>query len=256
VSGDLRIVASADLGDLGPTDGKPVLYYFSPLYHAQGFIPWLLLPLPFIALKENRTAQAAWILAPVVLLSVVFWGVMTVLKPASGDAVQMSGLFRILLFGFSMIWLCADRIGNRGRLIAFALGALVYFGFLGANLLTSDLGKDAGTTASIAAMAILPVLLAFAAASLFSSRSFGRVRFLAVAGVALFVSFAIILLAVTVLFDPRGSIQSQISQVAFASLFFSLAFLVGLTPFLALMWTNRFWRRRFACVTGIPMDAS
>jgi len=251
VSGHLQIVASADLGELGPTDGRPVLYHFSPLYHAQGFIPWLLLPLALVALKENHTAQAAWILAPVALLVAVYWAVMTVLKPTSGSTVQMNMFFTIMVVGFAMIWLLADRIGHRRRGAAFLSAALVYFGVLGANLLTGEFGTDARTVASMAAVSIPAILLPFFTASLISRRSFGKARFLAVTGVSLFGLLLIMLSLLTPVYNPSHSLRGQIGEVAFASLLTSLVFLLGLTPFLVLCWANRFWCRRLECILGV-----
>lgn len=255
VSGDLRIVVSADLGEFGPTDGKPVLYHFSPLYHVQGLIPWLLLPLAFIALKENRTAQAVWIIVPVALLAAICWAVVSIMRLPSGSAVQMHMFFTIVVVGFSMIWLFADRIGIRRRLVALLLAALVYFGFLGANLLTGGFGKDAMTVAIMASLSILPILIAFAAATLLSSRSLGKARFLIVAGVVLFVSVAVILSVVMLITHPSHSLRGQIGELVSASLIFTGVLFVALTPFLVLLWTNRFWRRRFECVTGIRVEA-
>jgi hypothetical protein len=253
VSGELRIVASADLGEFGPTAGKPVLYHFSPLYHAQGLVPWLLLPLAFVALKENRTVQAAWILVPVVLLGAIYWTVMMVLKPTSGSAVQMNMFFAIVVVGFSTIWLLAERIGSRNRLVTFLLGALIYFGTLGANLLTGEFGKDAMPVAAVAAISISSILLAFAIASMASSRSFRKARFLALTGVSLFGSHLIILSLVMLLFYPSRPIRDQMTEVAFASFVMSLVFLLGLAPFLVLLWANRFWRRRFEGVLGFSI---
>ncbi|MEN6334497.1 MAG: hypothetical protein ABFE01_09565 [Phycisphaerales bacterium] len=160
------------------------------------------------------------------------------------------------LVGFSMIWLLADRVGHRSRLVAFLSAAVIYFGFLGADLLASGFGKDAMTIAILASLSILPILLAFAAASRLSSKSFGKVRFLVVAGAVLFVSFAVILSVVTPITDPSHSLRGRIDELAFASLTFSAVFLVALTPFLVLLWTNRFWRRRFERVTGVRAHAS
>lgn len=213
MSGELQIVVSADLGELGPTDGKPVSYHFSPLYHALGFIPWLLVSLAFVVLKENRALQAAWILAPIALLAAGYWAFMAIAKATTGDRAQMNTFFTITVLGFSMIWLLADRIGKRGRFVAFLSAAAICFGFLGAGLLTGGFGQDMMTVAILASLSILPILLAFAAASRLSSKSFGKARFLVVAGAVLFISFAVILSVVTLITHPSHSLRGRIGEV-------------------------------------------
>ena len=62
---------------------------------------------------------------------------MNILKMTSGSTVQTKVIFSIMVLGFSMIWLLAERIGNRNRFVTFLLATLTYFGFLGVNLLIS-----------------------------------------------------------------------------------------------------------------------
>jgi hypothetical protein len=254
VSGELRIVVSADLGEFGPTDGKPILYRFSPLYHVQGLIPWLLLPLAFVALKENRTLQAAWILAPLALLGAVYLAVMNLWDWGSGTTVQFNVLFTILIVGFSILWLLAERIGNRNRLVAFLLAAAIWFSFLGVNLLSRGF-HDAEFTVVFGGVSILSVLLAFGIATRFSTRRFRKTRFVAWAGFGLLGSLLAVASTLVFLFYSSRPIVDQLTEVSVASLIFGLVYLVCLSPFLVLLWANRFWRRRFECITGIRMDA-
>jgi hypothetical protein len=249
----LQIVASADIGEFGPTDGRPVRYRFHSLYHIQGVIPWLLLPLAFIALRENRTAQAAWILAPIALLAIVYWAVTSILRLDSGGTVQLNVLFTVMVAGFSMVWLLAERIGNRKRFVTFTLATLVYFGFLGVNLLCSGFGKDIVSITLLAAVSIPPIMIALLIAARSSSKSFSRARFTACTGAGLFGSLLAIALAILFLFypDPNRPIGSRIAEVLAFSFLTSLIYFVGLLPFLALLFTNPFWRKRFEYVTGI-----
>lgn len=240
VFGELRIVVSSDLGEFGPTDGKSVLYRFSPLYHVQGLIPWLLLPLALVALKENRTLQAAWILAPLALLGVVSLAVMNLWDWGSGTTVQFNVLFTIIIVGFSMIWLLADRIGNRNR--------------LGVNLLSRGF-HDAAFTVVFGGVSVLSILLAFGIASRFSTKRFRKTCFVAWAGFGLLGLLVAVASTFVVLFYSSGPIVDQLTEVSVASLIFYLVYLVCLTPFLVLLWTSRFWRQRFERVTQIRVDA-
>ena len=62
--GELKIVASCDIGELGPKEGAAILYHWSPLYNVLGMLPWLLVAAVFLFFKENRCGQTLWILLP------------------------------------------------------------------------------------------------------------------------------------------------------------------------------------------------
>ncbi|MHC4168710.1 MAG: hypothetical protein ACYSWQ_17295 [Planctomycetota bacterium] len=253
VSGELQIIVSADIGEFGPTDGKPVTYHFSPLYRVQGIIPWLLLPLVFVALKENRAPQAAWILAPIALVGLVYSAVTQLFQISSGSTTQLNVIFTILVVGFSMVWLLAERIGNRNRFITFLLAAIIYYGFLGVNLLSSGFGKDIIAIASLAAVSIPAIMFAFVIAALNPPKPFKAARFVIYVGAALFGSLLIIFSAIVFIFYPphNVSISARIAEVFVASFFCSLIYYASLLPFLVMLFVNPFWQRRFNAVSGI-----
>ena len=253
VSGKLQIVVSADIGEFGPTDGKPVTYHFSLLYHAQCIIPWLIFLLVFVSLNENRTAQAAWILAPIALLAIVYSTVMSILPMDSGGTVQLNVMFTIMVLGFSMVWLLAERIGSRNRLVTFLLANLIYFGFLGVNLLSGGFGKDIINISYLAAISIMAVIFAFIAAALIPQKPFNTARFIIYIGAALFGVLLIIFSIIMFVFYPAPdrSFNSRIVELLMASFFSSLIYFAGLLPFLVLLFSNPFWRKRFDAVMGI-----
>ena len=250
-------MVSADIGEFGPIDGKPVTYHFNPLYRVQGIIPWLLLPLAFVALKENRTPQAAWILAPIALLATVYSAVMQLLQMDSGGTVQLDVIFTILVVGFSLVWLLAERIGNRNRFVTFLLATLIYFGFLGVNLLSSGFGRDIIAIAVLAAISIPGIIFAFIIAALKSPKPFNTARFVIYIGAALFSSLLIIFSIIMFIFYPifypsqNMPVKTQITDVLIVSFFSSLIYYAGLLPFLVMLFSNPFWRKRFEAVTGI-----
>jgi len=256
VFGELQIVISADIGEFGPTDGKPVAYHFSPVYHVQGIIPWLLLPLAFIALKENRTQQAAWIIAPIVLLTVVYSAVMRLLPMDSGGTVQLNVMFTIIVLGFSMVWLLAERIRNRNRLVTFLLATLIYFGFLGVNLLSAGFGESIIAVVFLAAVSISAIVFAFVIATLTSARPFKTIRFVITIGAALFTSLLIVFSAIMFIFYPPANVSggTRITEVLTFSFFGSLIYYAGLLPFLVMLFSNPFWRKRFEAVLGIQTN--
>jgi hypothetical protein len=211
------------------------------------------LPLAFVALKENRTPQAAWILAPIALLATVYSAVMNILQMDSGGTVQLNVMFTIMVLGFSMVWLLAERIGNRNRFVTFLLATLIYFGFLGVNLLSGGFGKDMIAIASLAAISIPAIIFAFIIAALNSTKPFDTVRFIIYIGAALFCVLLIIFSIIMFTFYPSQHmpVKTQITEVLIATFYSSLIYYAGLLPFLILLFSNPFWRKRFEAVLGI-----
>lgn len=246
-------MVSADIGEFGPQDGEPVTYRFHLLYHAQGMIPWLLLPLAFVALKENRTRQAAWILAPIALLAAVYSAVMRIVPMDSGGVVQLNVMFAIMVVGFSMIWLLAERIGNRSRFVTFLLAALIYFGFLGVTLLGSGFQKDVIAIAGLAAVSIPAILLAFVIASPHCRKPFGAARFIITIGAALFFVLLVIFSVILFVFYPAQDrpMKDLMNELLIGCLFGSLIYYVVLLPFLILLLAHPFWRKRLEAVLGV-----
>jgi len=216
-------------------------------------IPWLLLPLAFVVLKENRTLQAAWILAPIALLAMVYSAVMHIVPMDSGGAVQLNVMFTIMVLGFSMVWLLAERIGNRNRFVTFLLATLIYFGFLAVNLLSAGFGKNIVAIAALAAVSIPAILFAFLIASPHCTKPFNTARFILYIGVALFAVLLVIFSIITFLFYPAPDrpIKGVINELLIASFLGSLIYYAVLLPFLILLLANSFWRKRFEAVLGI-----
>lgn len=219
-------------------------------------IPWLLVLLAFVALKENRTRQAAWILVPIALLGMIYSAMMNILQMTSGSAVQLNIMFSMMVLGFSMIWLLAERIGNRNRFVTFLFAALIYFGFLGVNLLSVGFGEDIISITLLAVISIPAILFAFIIAALTCSRPFNTARFIITLGVALFSVLLIIFSMIMFVFSPMPDIplKNQIIELLMVSFFSSLIYYTGLLPFLILLFSNSFWRKRFEAVMGIQTE--
>ncbi|MBN2132724.1 MAG: hypothetical protein JW741_24705 [Sedimentisphaerales bacterium] len=220
-------------------------------------IPWLLLPLAFVVLKENRTLQAAWILVPIALLAVVYGAVIRILPMDSGGVVQLDVMFTIMVVGFSMVWLLAERIGHRNRFVTFLLATLVYFGFLGVTLLSAGFGKSIIAIVALAAVSIPAILLAFVIASPHCTKPFGAARFILTIGVALFVVLLVIFSVIMLLFyrAPGRPMRDLMNELLIGCLFGSLIYYGVLLPFLILLLAHPFWRKRLEAVLGIQTKA-
>jgi hypothetical protein len=244
---------SADLGEFGPADGKGVTYNFKRIYHAQGLIPWLVFGLAFLALKENRTARATLLLIPIVLLGVLCSSAEKMVGMDSGGAVQINFMFTVLVVGFSMVWLLAERIGNRNRFVTFLLAALIYLGFLGVSLLGGGFGDDTTMMAVFAGISIVAVLGAFFLARIAAGEVFNRRRFLIWLPIALY-SLLLISFAIVMGVSPRIDnypLSSMVVEVLVASFFTGVVYCISLVPFVVLLLSSPFWRKRFYTILGI-----
>lgn len=252
----MQIVVSADIGEFGPTDGEPVTYHFNSLYHAQGMIPWLLLPLAFVVLRENRTARAAWILAPIALVATVYLVVIRMMRVTSGSTAQLHVIFTVIVVGFSLVWLLAERIGHRNRFVTFLLASLIYFGFLGVTLLANGCSEDVTAIAGLTAVSLPAILLALFIASPHRTKPFHGARFVAWVGGTLFLALLVIFSTIMFVFyrAPGRSVEGLLRELLIASFLSSLIYYAALLPFLVLLLANPFWRKRLGAVLGIQTE--
>ncbi len=188
-----------------------------------------------------------WILAPIALLAIVYSTVMNILKISSGSTAQLNIMFTIMVLGFSMVWLLAERIGNRNRFVTFLLATMIYFGLIGVNLLSSGFSKDTIAITYLAVISIPAIIFAFIFAALISPKPFNTTRFIVYVGVALFIVLLIIFSSIIFVFYPASnlSINRRIVELLTATFFSSLIYYAGLLPFLILLFSNPFWRKRF-----------
>jgi hypothetical protein len=71
-SDQLSIVASQELGDLGPSEGAPVSFQWRWYYHAPSVGLWVLIVFLLVLLKRTHTARA-WLILIALVLAVVLW---------------------------------------------------------------------------------------------------------------------------------------------------------------------------------------
>lgn len=121
------MVASFDLKGLGPTDGLPVSYHWTPPNPLPRLLPWLAV-LGLLMLKPNRTGKAWWILVPLGLFPLVEMVVGFMSVPVPSEAVEgMSLLISSGAFSLAAVWLLGSQLAHRLRFLVFLklLGVLL-----------------------------------------------------------------------------------------------------------------------------------
>lgn len=70
---ELSLVATRDLGGLGPAETEPVTIEWRWYYHLFGRTVWILVALLLVVVKENRRLEAWAILIPALVLNMLVW---------------------------------------------------------------------------------------------------------------------------------------------------------------------------------------
>lgn len=242
------MIASADLGGLGPKQGAPVVYdWVMPSLMPQ-VLPWLAI-LALLMLKPNRCASAWWVLVPLGCVA----GVAGV--PQSWLELLPSAQFEIFLewigalgFGLAALWLLSSYLRWKHRLLTFLGMLLAQMGF---SLLAfairqgwEDAGLEALQVGIFLGASVLVISLALTLAGLVCRGRYGWLR------LSLWMMAALVVVWVLVIspFFIFAMISSG-GNVPLVALFGIVGVAAGITfgvllPFLVLSFANGFYRER------------
>lgn len=256
--GELKMIASCDIGDLGPKEGAAITYYWNPLYNVLGMLPWLVLATAFILFKENRCVKALWILLPVVLFRLLWGGLAALMNIPSEAGAMFVPLIDSLLIGFVLNWLLAERIGNRNRFVTWLLALLLFALAYGVMLVDLGVGTEAMQISIFIGLTVGILLVSFALAGFMCRKKFGPVRF------SLWTAFWVLLtttgffmvIAIIQVLVSHQSIVTMLLRVLMVGFIYGGILIAGLLPFEILLFVNGFWRKRFEAVFGLKSQAT
>ncbi len=133
----LRLVATRELGDLGPSKTEPIVIEWRWYYHLPSLAIWIVVACLFVFVKENRNWQAGTILVPAILLAGVGWPLLVSWVPQwrgvfcfVPDEDQADFAFRSLIGAWTALWLMAPWLARRRISVAIicAMAFLLLFG--------------------------------------------------------------------------------------------------------------------------------
>lgn len=129
----MKIVPSADIGDLGPQQGTSVTYDWKWYYGAPTLTLWLALIAAFVFIKANRNPQALLILVPLLIVNLLWLVFKKALHVGSTEAEMFGMVFHSLVVGITVLWLLGNSLGNRNPLVTFllAFAIVAVLGLLG-----------------------------------------------------------------------------------------------------------------------------
>ena len=257
VFGDLRIAATPRGGAVGPAVGAPVACYWPWYRHLPSLGPWLLLALAVALPRTNRQRHALLIFVPMLVLRLL-WARVTQLTgmPSATDA-QFSFLAEFLALGLALLWLNAERLGGChvfGRL-AGSLGILLLADLAAVTSYWGAFPRQTGMLLVVTATVGVILLVSLTLTRRLAHRRYRPLRFmlwLAAWSSVCSVAWTAALVGVLMLATPYPihGWRTILTQIVMPGLAISLCLYAANLPYLLLMFTSPFFRRRFRVWLG------
>jgi hypothetical protein len=258
--GELKIVASADIGELGEKESEPAVYNWKWRYSAPGLAIWAVLVVAIVLVKPNRNAQALLVLVPLLVVNVAWSFLRRVIGFPSSSVAALDGIIISLTVGLAVLWLLSHWLGNRNRFLV-ALLALVIIGLGGIAGAVSYPSPESSqqTVASllVAGLSALILVLGFALAGWWCRKRYRPVSFMLWLAVWTVAATLVIMLGYVgvafVITSFAGHTPSEwisvLFQVLVVGAIFGGCLYAIVLPFMILAIWSRFFRQRFyACL--------
>lgn len=257
--GHLRITAQANLGADGLRESDPVFYHWPWYNHIPSLGLWILLAVALVVPKANRDRRALLVLVPALILMLLLRPFLRMTGANAGDLEQFRMLFGSLVVGLALLWLNAGHLGRYRGLMSFALSLGLVL--LAAGLGTVSYGMEQVDDATIYLLFVATMSLALVTALRVARRLTGRryrplrfMLFLAAASVLLAPLGVLVFIGVEVLI--HSGTLSDLRGLLFASglvgLIAALCLYAVNLPYMLLMFSSPFFRRRFQDWLGVP----
>jgi len=255
VGGELKIVASSDLGELGAEDGPPVSFYWGVSGVGPYLAPWLAVALLLLLPKANRRLGAWWLLLPLLCVQALILCLPSLFGPLGGNLLDIfQQVFAALSFGIAAVWLVSPLFRRRLWIVSLvevllAAGCMGLLAFAVRADWSADRGENVFSLISLV-LAVFWSALALSLAGLFCRRRLRLMVFsLWVLGVVvagwLASAMPFLLLRLRIETGPT------VSELVGVGLAVALVHFLVLLPFLLLAFIHPFYRERLESVLGI-----
>jgi hypothetical protein len=256
VAGELKVVASSDLGELGAKDGPPVTFLWATTGVGLHLVPWLAVAVLLVLLRANRRSGAWWLLLPLLCVQALLWCLQSLLAFVGAEALHVfQQVFAALSFGIAAAWLVCPLFGRRMWVVSFvevllAAGCMGLLAFAVRADWSAELPENIACSILLG-LAVFWSALALSLAGLFCRRRLRPMVFwLWVLGVVVagWLATGTPFLLIRVVGEGGPAVWGF---VGFAVLVALVQFLV-LWPFLLLAFIHPFYRGRLESVWGLP----
>ena len=259
----MRIIASQDIGELGPKEGAAVVYSWKWYYSTPSLALWVVLVGAIVLVKANRNPHALLILVPLLIANLLWLVFKKVLGFSSADTEMFSMVFNSLVVGITVLWLLGHKLSNRNRLVTFllALVVLTVVGLVGAISYGMGFSQETAKVAIFLSVSAFTMLFAFVLAAWRCRRRYSSLRFMLclpvwtiAVSIASFLGYVgIALVIMSIAGQAPGNWSSMLFQVLVVGLVFGLVlglcvYVINL-PYMILAFYSPFFRERFfACL--------
>lgn len=252
----MKIVPSADIGELGPKEGTAVVYNWRWYYSAPGLLLWLVLILVLVLPKSNHNRRALLIFVPLVFVNLLWLLFKKLSGMSSSDAQQFDILFQSMAIGIAVLWLIAPKFGGSNGFVRFCMSVGILAVVAGLGTLSYYTGFSGETAVCLVLLVFMSIvlLLALTVAGWLCKRRYLPVRYMLWLGLCtLFGSVAALLGFFIVLtlfiFPSQVKLVSMFFEVVVVGLAFGACLYVLNLPYMILAFYSPFFRERFfACL--------
>jgi hypothetical protein len=260
----VKIVPSANLGDLGPKEVEASVFNWKWYYTLPGYTIWLVLLAAIVLPKQNRHINVLAILVPIAVLNLLWPILVKVTSMPSSAENQYSVVFQSMLIGIAVLWLMTDYIVRFGGFTRFLLSLVIIIVTASVGILS----YSASFSREIPVFLVLFVCMAFALLIAITisrwlcRKKFSPVRFmlwLALWTILLgsFATLIFFIIGNLILSSSPSRLIQQLIQVLLIGLIFGLFIYVINLPYMLLGFVNPFFRKRFYdCLRLKPAPAT
>ena len=136
--GELKFVSSANIGELGPSEGTIITYNWMWYNNISGLFLWVALFSAILFVKANRNRHVLLIFIPVFLVHFLNQGLFKLLNAPSAAASQMDIVITSYAAGIAALWLLAQKFKSRNNFITFLFAFIVSAGFALIGLISNS----------------------------------------------------------------------------------------------------------------------
>jgi hypothetical protein len=257
-------VPEADLGDLGPKQGEVIPFEWKWSYSAPALAVWLALILALVLPRANRDLRVLWILVPLAMVNLLWWGLRELSGMQSGMASQYDTVFHAMSVGLASLWLvvsCFDRFGGFVRFLML-LGTLLVVACLGILSYSTEFSKELALFVAMLAFLSITVLGAGAVAGKLCRGKYHPLRFMRWLALWTILGSMLTIFGFFIvgnLIMSSGSLDADILpamlMLGFVGLLFGLCLYLLNLPFMILGFTNPLFRERFCRCLGLQVTS-